>query len=146
MTSFRHTRAFTLIELMIAIVVVAILLAIAYPSYMEQIRKANRTEAMEALSRAAIAQERFLFSYGRYATSLGGAATADPATSGLGLPTSTREDPADNAFYELTMEAAGPLQFTLSAAPAGSTQASDRCGTLVLTHAGQRGAALESCW
>jgi len=40
---------FTLVELMIVVVIASILLAIAVPSYMTQVRESRRTEAKTAL-------------------------------------------------------------------------------------------------
>jgi type IV pilus assembly protein PilE len=48
---------FTLIELMIVLVIVAILLAIAYPSYVNYTRKAKRGEAQTSLMNWSINQE-----------------------------------------------------------------------------------------
>jgi type IV pilus assembly protein PilE len=42
---------FTVIELMIVVVIVAILLAIAYPSFVNYVRKAKRGEAQQLLTR-----------------------------------------------------------------------------------------------
>jgi type IV pilus assembly protein PilE len=56
--SSRH-RGFTLIELMIAVVVVALLAAVALPSFLDQIRKSRRSEAFTAISAVQQAQERW---------------------------------------------------------------------------------------
>lgn len=134
---------FTLIELMIAVVVMAILMGIAVASYESQIRKANRSEAMDALSRAAMAQERYLFAYGRYAKTLDGAVNSD----GLDLRTTTSEGASDNAYYDLEMDVDDDrLTYTLRAVPRGGRQVRDNCGTLVLTHSGDRHAATAGCW
>lgn len=50
---------FTLVELMVSIVVVAILISIAIPSYTTQIRKSRRTEAKTALLALAAREERY---------------------------------------------------------------------------------------
>src|SRR6516164_5379396 len=54
------SRGFTLIELMVVVVIATILLSIAVPSYMSQIRQSRRTEAKTALLDLAGREERFL--------------------------------------------------------------------------------------
>jgi prepilin-type N-terminal cleavage/methylation domain-containing protein len=51
-------KGFTLIELMIAVVVIAILAAIAYPSYQDSVRKSRRADAKSALMEHAQFMER----------------------------------------------------------------------------------------
>jgi type IV pilus assembly protein PilE len=53
-------RGFTLVELMIVVVIGAILLGIAVPSYMSSIRKTRRSEAKTALLELAGREERYL--------------------------------------------------------------------------------------
>jgi type IV pilus assembly protein PilE len=57
-------RGFTLIELMVVVVIATILLGIAVPSYMAQIRKSRRTDAKTALLELAGREERFLSTNG----------------------------------------------------------------------------------
>jgi type IV pilus assembly protein PilE len=54
----RYARGFTLIELMIAIVVVAILTAIALPSYSSYVQRGKITEATSSLSELRLRAER----------------------------------------------------------------------------------------
>ena len=74
-------RGFTLIELMIAVAVVGILMAIAYPSFMDQVRKSRRADAVVALTAVQQAQERWRSNRAAYSSVLG-----PPPTTGLGLP------------------------------------------------------------
>ena len=57
---------FTLVELMIVCAVIAILAAIAYPSYTGQMLKAQRAEGKAALMRAAQMLERSFTQNGAY--------------------------------------------------------------------------------
>lgn len=62
----RKADGFTLIELMMAIVIVAILAAIAYPSYTAQVRESRRAEGQGLLLDTAQALERCRALYGAY--------------------------------------------------------------------------------
>ena len=53
-----HQQGFTLIEVMITVAVVAILTAVALPSYNEYVRRGQRAEARAALLQAAQFMER----------------------------------------------------------------------------------------
>ena len=67
----KRNSGFTIIELMIVLVIVAILLALAYPSYVNYVRKANRGEAQQILLNWAINQEIFRSNNPSYATAAG---------------------------------------------------------------------------
>jgi type IV pilus assembly protein PilE len=116
-------RGVTLIELMVVVVVVAILAAVAIPSYTNSVQKSRRADAKSALTSAAQAMERWFTERNTYAGALLG-------TGGIYSATSV------NGFYALTFAAGGATNtnaggYTLQAAPLG-TQASDSCGTYAL--------------
>jgi type IV pilus assembly protein PilE len=70
--SNQHPQAgFTLVELMVSIVVVAILMSIAIPSYTSQIRKSRRTEAKTALLALAAREERYFSTNSAYTNDAG---------------------------------------------------------------------------
>lgn len=61
-------RGFTLIELMIAVVIIGILSAIAYPSYTDYVRKSRRAEAKSMLQEIQLVQERYRANNSTYGT------------------------------------------------------------------------------
>lgn len=65
-------QAFTLIELMIVIGIVALLAAIAIPSYSKFIAKSKRTEAYMNLHAIYAAQKAYWAEHGKYSTQLNG--------------------------------------------------------------------------
>ncbi|HET7842675.1 MAG TPA: type IV pilin protein [Xanthomonadales bacterium] len=148
-----HAKGFTLIELMIVIALIAILAALAYPSYEEYVMRATRTEAKNRLMQVASEQEKFFTTFNRYAGSIAGARTTDPATSGLNISDTTQDtvggslDPNDQAYYQVTVALTNAnLGYTLTATPRGSQQTRDRCGVMTLDHLGNKTASLPDCW
>lgn len=63
-------RGFTLIELMITVVVVAILAAVAFPSYQDSLRKSRRTDGKNALTQAVANMERYYAERNSYASAV----------------------------------------------------------------------------
>ena len=61
-------KGFTMIELMITLIVVAILVALAYPSYIDYVRKSKRGEAQQLLMNWSINQEIWRSNNSQYAT------------------------------------------------------------------------------
>ena len=57
---WRAGRGFTLLELMIVVAIVGILASIAYPSYMDHVRKGNRAKAQAFLMDVAQRQQNYL--------------------------------------------------------------------------------------
>ena len=84
-------KGFTLVELMVVIVIVAVLAAIAIPGYTSQIRKSRRTEARNALLDAAAREERF------YATNNYYTVTGTDLGYGAALPVNV-----GNNYYRLS--------------------------------------------
>ena len=118
---------FTLIELMIAVAIVAILAAVALPSYQSYIRKGNRADATSLLQAAALAQERHRLGATTYAsavTALSPPCGGDPCTS-------------ERQHYTLAVSGASGTGYTLTANAASSTQQGDiGCTAITLTVAG----------
>ena len=81
----RVQKGFTLIEVMIVVGIVAILSAIAIPSYTDYIRRARITEATSTLASMRVKFEQFFQDNRTYA----GACTVPPAVSVAMLPGNT---------------------------------------------------------
>nr|WP_010132132.1 type IV pilin protein [Microbulbifer agarilyticus] len=132
---------FTLIEMMIVVAIIGIISAIAYPSYMESVRKSNRADAKATLNDVAHRLQRCFTTYSAYDNANCSVATT---LSGGGTITSAE------GMYSVTA-AITATTYTLTAAPvAGTSQAADtKCGSLTLTNAGVRNATGSygaECW
>jgi type IV pilus assembly protein PilE len=146
-------RGFTLIELMITVAIIAIIGAIALPSFFSQIRASRRAEAVSTLSQIQQAQERWRGNCPCYSGSLTAANTGCPATdcantSGLALTLSSTRYSFD---MPTAPTLAAPNSYTIRATGLGS-QANDRaagasCATLTVTVAsGVPTNAPAACW
>ncbi|MBL8287912.1 MAG: prepilin-type N-terminal cleavage/methylation domain-containing protein [Rubrivivax sp.] len=120
-------RGFTTIELMIAVVILAIVLSLAFPSYQGAMRKSRRTEAFTALSTVQQAQERHRSTNTAFTTLLTAATTATPP--GLGLVTRT-----PTGYYDVTIGSADATTYVATAtAVTGTSQAADgACAVLAV--------------
>lgn len=146
-TSFRTLPAgFTLIELMVALAVVAILAAIVTPSYMNSIKKSRRTDAKTALLDLASREERFFSTNNAYVTSAASAASLGYPSLPLGVPSATQT----NYTINVAAPAGGGVGYTATAAPSGG-QVGDACGTYAIDDKGNQtnsGGTLSgaACW
>lgn len=135
----RAQRGLTLIELMVALAIAAIVMAVAYPSYLEQVRKGRRAEAQAVLLEATQFMERFSTENLRYDRNRAGVAVALPAA----LAKAPKEGSA--RFYDVSLKSVSQEAYTLQAVPVGS-HASDACGTMTVTQTGAKSAAKADCW
>jgi type IV pilus assembly protein PilE len=127
------TPGFTLLELTIVLVVMAILLGLAVPSYRHYVQRSERADAIRVLLQVADCQERIRVNTGLYDTT--------QCMDGLG----TRA-------YSFQLNPAGETSsqaFEVNALPVSVE--GNHCGTLGLDHTGSRSissgeGSLSSCW
>lgn len=125
-----YSKGFTLIELMIVIAVVAILVALALPSYTQYVRKANRGEAQQLLLNWANNQELWRAAHTTYAD----------ASTALGVPTHEK--------YTFTVTGTSATAYLLTATAIGD-QAADKdkgtsCTALTMNQSNTKTPA--DCW
>lgn len=80
----RQSRGFTLIELMIVVAIVAILAAVALPSYTDYVRRGHATDAVASMGTYRVRMEQFYQDNRNYGTA--GSGVCGPA----GLPTNSK--------------------------------------------------------
>ena len=117
-----RSRGFTLIELMIALAVVAILVRIAFPSYQAYVVRSSRQAAQSELVALANAQERIFLNSNFYACSVALPYTGQStSTSGLGVSTGKSKDGRYTLAVVSTCDVATqPQTFTLKATAIGA--------------------------
>jgi type IV pilus assembly protein PilE len=124
-----RSAGFTLIELMVVVVVIAILAAVAIPSYREYIIRGNRSAAQQFMLTIANRQEQFRLDARSYASLIGAGA------GGLGL--TAPAETTTRYTFSMTNDAAYPAAttYTITATAIGG-QVSD--GDLTLDNLGTK--------
>jgi type IV pilus assembly protein PilE len=139
MASVAHNnrrRGFTLVELLIAIAIMGILMAIALPVYRNHLQRGYRAEARAGLLQAQQWLERAATATGEY-----------PRTDAF--PAELTKIPSDS--YDIAVQSEDGATFILTATPKGN-QSGDPCGSYTLTYNGVRGLgndatlSISECW
>jgi type IV pilus assembly protein PilE len=149
-------QGFTLIELMISVAIVAILAAVAFPSYTQYVAKARRADARNQLLQVAQFMQRFYAANDRFDQDRSGSSVA------TAMPAAMAVSPTDSiAIYQLNPAITGletptfsvtNSAYTLTMSPiSGRSMAADACGSFTLTSTGVRGVAgatltRDQCW
>ncbi|MDX1554599.1 MAG: type IV pilin protein [Xanthomonadales bacterium] len=123
-------RGFTLIEAMIVAGIIAVIVALAYPTYIDQIRKARRADAESALLDAAQLLERCFTRFNVY--------------NHDNCPDVDGDTP--DGFYTIT-STINAADYTLTASAQGD-QTKDVCGDYTLDHLGNKTPVADGkrCW
>jgi type IV pilus assembly protein PilE len=114
-----HKKGFTIIELMIVLAIVAILVALAVPSFQDTIRKSRRSDAMNAILGIHLAQERYRANNIAYGDLAALGIADDPM-------------PSPDGHYNLTITGEAATTYTIAADALGD-QDNDACRDFTLT-------------
>lgn len=127
---------FSLLELLVALTIVAILSAIAYPNYQAHVLKTRRAEAKVALMDLAARLEQYRLIHHSYK----GATLSD-----LGKSPATEKN-----HYRLKIETTTENYYVIAAIPKGPQVKDTRCGTLTYKEQGEKGitgsGTTVECW
>lgn len=114
---YRRARGFTLIELMICVAIVGVLSSIAYPAFSSTVASTRRSDALLALMKMQLLQERFRSEHPSY---------AELSQLGLGSTSPSRH-------YDIAVLNPSPDGYVVHASATGSQQQDTRCQHLWLT-------------
>lgn len=122
----KNNNGFSLIELLLALLILSIISATAYPVYMQHIYKIRRAEAQIVLLDLAARMEHYYiennYSY------------RDATLDKLGISQISNTD-----SYQITISHITPTTYLLQATPQHAQTNDTACGTLTLNERGQKG-------
>ncbi len=119
-------KGFTLIELMVTVAILAIIVLIAYPNYIEQARKAKRSDGKVALTEVAQVLERCRTNTNTYVN-------CNPASISA------------EGHYAITSTTTANT-YSLTATAQGGQASDSYCASFMLTHTGAKTATNSDCW
>jgi len=128
----KQSKGFTLIELLIAVAIVGIISAVAYPSYQSSIIASRRADAKAALVGFAQAMERYYTNNGAYT----GAAESDADSGSPTIYSTTSPLDGSDIYYNLTIDSSTDSAYLLKADPVNSQ---DGDGMLTISSTGLKG-------
>ncbi len=143
-------KGFTLIEVMVVVIIVAILAMVAIPAYQRQVIKSNRVSAQAKMMDLAGILERNYTQNGQYTTAFINSINNDPRGNCPSAGT------AHNNRYNICVtgvtatSVGGFRQYTITATRVNA-QLSDGCGNLTLNSESIKGVVggtldVETCW
>jgi type IV pilus assembly protein PilE len=146
----RRAAGFTLIELMVSLLVAAILIGIAVPSYQAQVRKSRRTEARNAVMDLATREERYFSVNNDYSQS---AMQLGYGTDDVQI----KDRPIGGGYYTVTVTNTEPkptatpptrASFTITATAVGAQVKDAMCLTFTVDDTGTQTStpSATECW
>lgn len=133
----KNGKGFTLIELMIAVAIIGILAAIAYPSYTQYKIRTQRTDAQSEMMQIARNLTAYKLANNNYSKLVGGSVVAVAITDGniYGASVTPKQG---TALYNLALVIPNTLDsWTLTATPIATTQQAGN-GVICLNDQGQK--------
>ena len=137
----KNNSGFTLIELMIVIVILAVIAAIAIPSFFAQVQKARRSDAKQALFDVAAKLEQY------YADNKGYPTVANMTSLGYGGVTFT----SNEGYYTIGFNGVPTAtSYSIQAVPIAPQDADTDCATFRLSSLGIKSitgtSTVDRCW
>ena len=135
-----RSQGFSLIELMIAVVIVGILAAVAIPMYSDYVTRSRRADGQATLMQVAQELERCYTQFSKYNDN------SCSVVNGDGI-----SETSDQEFYWISASGGNLTEstFTLTATPQNEQADDTDCTALTLTHLGEQSATgndTDSCW
>ncbi|NND92309.1 MAG: type IV pilin protein [Granulosicoccus sp.] len=139
--SSENNDGFSLVELMVAVAILGILMAIAVPSYQNYLLSSRRIDARNALTDLSLRLEQRYSAINTYA---GATIATNPATDVL------RSTSSSEGYYTLSIGSATATGYTITATAIGSQKSDKKCGNFTLTSQGTKttsgAGSVNDCW